>query len=849
MLIPADPRDASQKSSFILATRLHPEHEAQNDGSRIIPGIQQIIVLSSVGKACILCNFTLTFYALPELSPAFSGSIKVSKCSWVGGTDLNDPQGGADGEGIVIMICVEERIRLVRIGEKAKGVRAIELGGCLAVARRGGIACVADGSAYSLIDVVERQKIPLFDISSSSMEEVENEDLKDVQDESQSHPAPVTSSQQEDLRPSSSGSGAVSAQEQAQESQSEGFHEQQIQMIDDSEIQQADLPQRSSSFGKPIASDMHQQDNESSQSEYVRHDRDTSRPSKRSQDITQQAMERRKAGLLRPHILSPTPAEFLLTTGTSASEAGVGIFVNVDGDVVRGTIEFGKYPEAIAVDGAGGDSASSITPRQRNGEGFVLAVVDRVQNGLTVKGIEIQRWDLDTTETHEKHWLGVKSQSPVHGHVPAVGLRSAESPGEIPLKDVTERLRLRQYKIERDPAPETRSLTANSNTSTSERERAEAEFVNRISISKSRLLVWCRNSIWWAVRSSLAIRLDSRLEQACSPMEQDQGSLVNRSTVEKVIEVLQGSEQQTELDFLSIKYIRQKASLLLFADLVKTISSRFMTYDRDRKLTLEALVEGEVDPRIILSLVPVLRSEIGQTHASLWLQAGLLEILEKLFPVSSLPDKVSLDDPYGSSLFPLVKQYLYFWRRKKGFGSVADENEVFLAVDAALLHLLLLLDSQTPRGPATKGSVRAELGGLIDSGLDCFDRAIQLLQEFQRPYMLSRLYQSRRNYSKVLETWQRIVEGGPDKGGEFEDGEEKIRKYLSERKDRQLVERYGTWLAARNPKIGVRVFADRKNQTRFDPREAIKILKEKASDAVKDFLEHLVFNNNVRLAS
>ena len=79
-------------------------------------------------------------------------------------------------------------------------------------------------------------------------------------------------------------------------------------------------------------------------------------------------------------------------------------------------------------------------------------------------------------------------------------------------------------------------------------------------------------------------------------------------------------------------------------------------------------------------------------------------------------------------MLQVIKRYLLVWRKKKGFGSVADEKQVFETVDAALLHILLLPDQHSPRGPATGGSVRAELNDVVDKGVDCFDRAVQLFE-------------------------------------------------------------------------------------------------------------------------
>ena len=85
--IPPDPNDRAASPTFILASRLQPifvESTATNGGS--FPGVQQILLLPRVGKACVLCNSTVTFYSLPELTPVFDG-MNVRNCNWIGGID------------------------------------------------------------------------------------------------------------------------------------------------------------------------------------------------------------------------------------------------------------------------------------------------------------------------------------------------------------------------------------------------------------------------------------------------------------------------------------------------------------------------------------------------------------------------------------------------------------------------------------------------------------------------------------------------------------------------------------------------------------------------------------------
>lgn len=124
MQIPPDPSDRSGQPVYILASRLCPafaEPSANPSGS--YPGIQQILLLPRVGKACILCNWTVTFYSLPELSPVF-GTTQVKNCNWIGGIDLNDPaldnRGSERGSGVTILLSLNRRIQVVRIGEDAR---------------------------------------------------------------------------------------------------------------------------------------------------------------------------------------------------------------------------------------------------------------------------------------------------------------------------------------------------------------------------------------------------------------------------------------------------------------------------------------------------------------------------------------------------------------------------------------------------------------------------------------------------------------------------------------------------------------------------------------------------------
>lgn len=69
----------------------------------------------------MLCNSTVTFYSLPELSPAF-GNQKVPNSNWIGGLDLNRAEidGTFDDESrpVVTLLSTKKKIQNVRIGNE-----------------------------------------------------------------------------------------------------------------------------------------------------------------------------------------------------------------------------------------------------------------------------------------------------------------------------------------------------------------------------------------------------------------------------------------------------------------------------------------------------------------------------------------------------------------------------------------------------------------------------------------------------------------------------------------------------------------------------------------------------------
>ncbi|KAH0556212.1 hypothetical protein GP486_005860 [Trichoglossum hirsutum] len=892
VLIPPEPSDSSSRPSPILAFRYRPPFTLSSL-PHAQPGIQQILLLPKVNKACVLCNGTLTFYSLPELSPVFA---RVANCSWVGGADLDtDGENGARDDGVVIMILVKNKIRLVRVTEEVRVVKDIGFPSSTLSIRRSNFACVATAHAYALLDVNQSRKIPLFPIS--SLDDNAGVAVGGEAEDISSTSGPAISRRVSSAHPSQGGAriddrghgrstslgtfvGGLGRQQESPNPSSRLRSG--LETPDRGGASSPALavsPERPTERGTSPAKGTISPDKPLPPPPAVEGGAEASKPGKTT---TPQAV------LLEPHIVSPTPTEFLLTTGTGLSDPGVGIFVNLDGDVSRGTLEFEKYPERLVIDGQGLQTSSESDPHGDGGEGYVLAVMERDMKLGGGRGIEIQRWDSENES--QKEWVEIIPASArtegVTGQpvLKKLGLRKVAGHGEISIAEVGDKLRLVRLRLggasggdspvsvdssdSRTKASvervtremelfESRTLESDKEEPLEKgweaaKNKQEEEISRRFGKLQSRIVTWSGNRIWWVVRNPLVIRLDSRLEVA-RPVEMEgrNGSQLDRSQVITVLNSIRGLELRTGTGPLSLSYIREKAGLLLFTSLVAASYAGTAITQVDKRVTEDALLDNSIDPRVVLAAIPMLREEVLEGPRGIWVFGGVKEIYEhSSLNIHAVRDNIQSGEGLDPEILGIVKRYLIAWRRKKGYGSVSveDEKEAFRTVDAALLRVLLVLD-KNPVGQGLASPVRAELYDLVDKsadkgGIDCFDRAVALLEGFGRLYVLSRLYQSRKLFKDVLGTWKRIIEGERNDRGEFVDGETEVRKYLVRIKDTALVKEYGAWLARRNPGLGVQVFADDKSRVKLEPAQVVEILKEKAPDAVKEYLEYLVFGKD-----
>ena len=852
--------DEPNEPTFILASRLPiPFLNAPSDSDQ--QGVQEILVLPSVNKACVLCNGTVTFYMLPELSPAWN--TKVNHCRWIGGLDLNrDSEPENDP---VVMIAVQNRILLVQIGDEAKSIKKIGFPGCLVAARRGTIACAADGHSYSLLEVEHQQKIPLFPISSSN-EVFESGQVEDImpgpqtplkRSPSSSYPSSPPSDPHAHARSTSLNNFVGMLQPNTQTPQRE---------------RSPGTPDPFASSGTPRRSSSEEREDDNNN--------DNNRNQKTSENAETQASP--PASLkplppipakpvtkqLLPHVVSPTPSEFLLVTGTEETEPGVGMFVDLDGEVVRGTISFHRYPKSVAIDA--GEDDQSLQPSEDAKEEYVIAVIEFHDVEPRTR-LEIQRWDDDPAEIErQRRWLDIPSPGDIKSA--KVGLRRTISPSHLELDDVGKLLRMVRLKTPLlpphvpavDPRTqasiehlqkekelfESQELTDSEGSKKGEkdwetqRNAEEEKFAHGLGKLQSSFIIWSGSQIWRLIKNPFVVQLENALQKAQQTNESGHMTLQRNPIMELMLSI-QDLEPRTESEFIGLGYAKQKACLLLYGDLLSMQPKN--RGDPMINNTEQALLAGNLDPRLALLFIPLLRCEILQGPQGMWIPAGLASIVEKyLQQVEKASHEISGPAVAHSSLLHMVKRFLFSWQQKRGYGSIPDETYVLDSTDAALLHLLLEQDTHLKAQQRAASPIRAELNKLVDNWKGNFERAVQLLEQYKRLYILSRLYQSRKMSRNVLNTWRRIVDGEADAGGEVsaEGVEAQMRKYLVKIKDSQLVEEYGAWLAGRNPALGIQVFADNSSRVRLDPADVVTLLKERAPNAVQFYLEHLVFAKN-----
>jgi len=544
----------------------------------------------------------------------------------------------------------------------------------------------------------------------------------------------------------------------------------------------------------------------------------------------------------------------MLTTGTAETEPGVAMFVNLDGDVVRGTIEFEIYPEDLLVDNF--SVPENPTGPSPDDEGqIVFALIRKSKEQGIIRGLEIQQLQNAAELVHPKTWLQLpeaKASKP-----PNAGLRHTLSSHLHSFRIARDLLQLVPLSLgplrsrqEQDPRTQSaveqleqeRALFESVSTLipvetsaelVTKRAEEEQKFASRLGSAYTKNLVFQGSGLFMILQNPLISQLEYRLAQ-----QMVDGSFLNvkPGQVFGFLASIHGREPKDETEFLTLNYIKQKASLILFLHLQSHLSA-----DDILRAVENALHDGGLDPRVPLLLLPPLAAEVLYGAEGIWLHQGMSDLLQGFEPKISTFEDAPLD------FWMMIRHFLMLWQEKRGYGSITDEKHIFDSVDASLLHVLLHLDQALPTDSGAQKSVRTKLNNVVDHWKGDFDRAAFLLERYNRLFVLSRLYQSKKQARDVLATWKRIIEG--EKDFDYGDNpgfvEGQLRRYLMVIRDVELVQDYALWLAQRNPKLAVEILADDSARVKFDPQQVVTLLKQGAPGAVQQYLEHLVFGKGL----
>ncbi|KAJ9616670.1 hypothetical protein H2200_000389 [Cladophialophora chaetospira] len=834
--IPPEPGDESASSTFILASRLQPSGHSTSATSPDAPGVQQILVLPGPSKACVLCNGVVSFYSLPELSPAFPNK-EPTGVQWIGGIDENADK--ESPEGPVVMIANTKRILLVRVGDRLRAVRNnIEFPGCLRSSRRDTIACVADDTGYALLEVEHQQKIPLFPVSSLPAEE------EPVPENGGRSPArsPPPADAAGHSRSTSMGNLISPTRDSSRSRRHDSAH---LVPPDNTGIDSRTMSPPPDGGGEGTT-------------------RATARPRAstdalptRSSTVADPKQFKKR---LKPHILSPFSTEFMLTTGTTESEPGVGLFVNLDGDVVRGTVDFETYPEDLLVDNFSVPEYEGA-PRSEDEGQIIFALLRSPPGDGGGRKLELQQVENASELAHprtivalpqsklDKAHAGLQHVLSTHNHFFKIAGELLQlvplSLGSLDLWGVNResdpRTQSAVEQLEQERALfDSQSLTTPLEPSTelvTKRSAEEKAFAGRFGRAFTRNLVWHGQELWMVLQNPLISQLEHRLMQH---MVNEEPAEVKPGHIFGFLAGIHGREPKDETEFLTLNYVRQKASLILFLHLQTRLSVSSDLEDLFRAVE-NTLHDGGLDPRIVLLLSPPLSSEVLYGPDGMWLHQGMADLLREYQPPISGFEDAPIE------YWMMMRHFLMLWQEKRGYGSITDDKYVFDSVDASLLHVLLHLDQTLPADSPAQKSVRAKLHNVVDHWKGNFDRASSLLERYNRLFVLSRLYQSKKQARDVLATWKRILDGEKDVdyGSNVGYIEGQLRRYLTMIRDVELVQEYALLLAQRNPELAVQIFTDDAARVKFSPHEVVKLLKEHAPGAVQQYLEYLVFGKHL----
>ncbi|WWC70320.1 uncharacterized protein I206_104270 [Kwoniella pini CBS 10737] len=550
-------------------------------------------------------------------------------------------------------------------------------------------------------------------------------------------------------------------------------------------------------------------------------------------------------------VVIPGENEFLVTSYTGSSTMGV--FLNAQGDPVRGTMEWPSHPLAIAIE------SEFIIALLKDQTVHIHSLADlekpsqiiTLETGLNAFGLTYSPYGISVRDLYRDERVSTYSLKLLGGKLtPPKPIAETNLPKEDTSMNV-ENSQIQDEAlnpdvispINEDP-PSGSGLTPPSSPKLHRHQPvtpqrgsslvASTTGTKPFSKAVSETLIVSPNSII----SLLPIGTMMKVEKLCSESHFDQAITIVDEERRK------GRRGEIDVDktthHISMKYLHLYLAIHLCEE---ALFGKALDY----------FVRAKTDPRLLVRCFGDLRGRLIGSEETVEIFEGLKEIFERIGSVDDIisntlkrnysphvqpntataPETSQLRQAMMEEAKEMLTEFLRRTRvsRRKGGGARGvDSRKIDVVIDTTLAKLL-----------ADKGTTN-ELLALLAAPNDC---VLPELEPFlaQRPYVLATVMRTQGRVDRVLELLKEIADSDiPDPI--CEDPIEELAQQLESVKEPEMFLNYALWLVKKNPSRGLSILIAQNPKTgiKLDDLSLVDQLKSIDKEIADKYLEYAVVN-------
>ncbi|CAO0793490.1 unnamed protein product [Mucor circinelloides] len=482
----------------------------------------------------------------------------------------------------------------------------------------------------------------------------------------------------------------------------------------------------------------------------------------------------------RPLVAVVRKDEFLVVSGSSSDNQTIGIFVNANGDAIRGTLQWTSYPKALCVEFP-----------------YVAALLGN-----------------NTIEIHNILDQNLLQTIPLEASIDAKGMTFGHGI-KVWMDVIAKKLKRHIW-----PPPSDHDVDMES--------QLQREII-RYSTAAARILVFGKDSVMAQVTTPLVVQVDLLLEknlveEAMQLAEQARNTMSSDNNV--YVERLRSE----------LNYTYQKSGLLLLKETVFDDAFTLLSKgDMDPRVVIN-MFEGLAQSKWLKESPSVLLFD-----GVITLVEGLGTI--KNIVNSSLKEfaKDSDQESEGTSEMRRVllmnarealNKYLRIEREKRK-DRLGQNDTICKVIDTSLLKIYMSQKDDS--------SIYQLLQQPNDCSIEDCAKALSKSKKY---YALSIMYESKHMYEKVLDIWTKIYSGelaDPEfKNGLERIKNLLLQDVHTEELPLSAIMHYAWWLTHQSPADGVLVFTKSPRTGDMDPDEILDKLSDYSNEGVRTYLEYLV---------